>query len=71
MSIKPGEKIRICGHTGSGKSSLGMALFRLLEIPPERSTLVDGVDIAKIPRQDVRSRLNGVPQDPFFMKGSI
>ncbi|RDW71574.1 cyclic peptide transporter [Coleophoma cylindrospora] len=71
MSIKPGEKIGICGRTGSGKSSLIMTLFRLLEISSESSILVDGVDITKIARQAVRSRFNAVPQDPFFMKGNI
>ncbi|KAG9231678.1 putative multidrug resistance-associated protein [Amylocarpus encephaloides] len=71
MTIQPGEKIGICGRSGSGKSSLIMTLFRMLEIAPESSILIDGVDITKIPRQAVRSRLNAIPQDPFFMKGSI
>jgi ABC-type multidrug transport system fused ATPase/permease subunit len=71
MTIKPGEKIGICGRSGSGKSSLIMTLFRMLEIPPESSILIDGIDITTISRQVVRSRLNAIPQDPFFMKGSI
>lgn len=71
MSIKPGEKIGVCGRSGSGKSSLIMTLFRLLEVTPESSLLVDGIDITRIPREIVRSRFNAIPQDPFFMKGSI
>ncbi|KAL2069425.1 hypothetical protein VTL71DRAFT_14104 [Oculimacula yallundae] len=71
LHIKAGEKIGICGRTGSGKSSLLMTLFRMLEISAESSIIVDGIDITTIPRQLVRSRFNAIPQDPFFMKGSI
>ncbi|KAH7410668.1 putative ATP-binding cassette transporter [Cadophora sp. MPI-SDFR-AT-0126] len=71
LHILPGEKIGICGRSGSGKSSLLMTLFRMLEIQPESSIKVDDIDISTIPRQTVRSRFNAIPQDPFFMKGSI
>lgn len=71
MVIQPGEKIGICGRTGSGKSSLISALFRMLEISASSSIIVDGIDITTIPRQVVRWTLNAIPQDPFFMKGSI
>ncbi|KAK0120207.1 hypothetical protein ONS95_011613 [Cadophora gregata] len=71
LHIAAGEKIGICGRSGSGKSSLLMTLFRMLEIQPESSIIVDGIDISTIPRQTVRSRFNAIPQDPFFMKGSI
>jgi ATP-binding cassette, subfamily C (CFTR/MRP), member 1 len=70
MSILPGEKLGICGRTGSGKSSLIMTLLRLLEIS-QGSVVIDGIDITTIPRQILRSRLNAIPQDPFFLQGSI
>ncbi|KAG4410817.1 hypothetical protein IFR04_016047 [Cadophora malorum] len=71
LHIAPGEKIGICGRSGSGKSSLFMTLFRMLEIQFESSIIVDGIDVATIPRQTVRSLFNAIPQDPFFIKGSI
>lgn len=71
LSINPGEKIGLCGRSGSGKSSLVAALFRMLELHPGSSILVDGIDISTIPRQTVRARLNAVPQDPFFLRSTI
>ncbi|KAE9371145.1 putative multidrug resistance-associated protein [Stipitochalara longipes BDJ] len=71
LSIKAGEKIGVCGRTGSGKSSLIMTLFQLLKISPESSVFIDNIDITKIPRHVLRERLNAIPQDPFFLKGSI
>lgn len=71
LDIRAGEKVGICGRSGSGKSSLVMALFRMLEYGPGSSIIVDGIDISTIPRQVVRERFNAVPQDPFFLKGSI
>ncbi|KAJ6143280.1 hypothetical protein N7471_002733 [Penicillium samsonianum] len=71
MDIKPGEKIGVCGRTGSGKSSLVMTLLRLLEVSLECFILIDGVDITKVPRQTVRAGINAIPQDAFVMNGSI
>lgn len=71
MTIKAGEKIGICGRSGSGKSSLVTSLFRMLEITDESRITIDGVDISTLPREVVRSRLNAIPQEPFFMKGTI
>ncbi|RCI10632.1 hypothetical protein L249_4464 [Ophiocordyceps polyrhachis-furcata BCC 54312] len=70
FTIKPGEKVAICGRTGSGKSSLVAATLRMLEVE-SGSISIDGIDISSIPRQQVRSRLNTVPQDPFFLHGSV
>ncbi|KAH6855473.1 ABC transporter [Chaetomium sp. MPI-CAGE-AT-0009] len=70
LSIKAGEKIGICGRTGSGKTSLIMTLFRLVDMQGG-SIRVDGVDIATLPRQEVRTKIVAVPQHPFLLKGSV
>jgi ATP-binding cassette, subfamily C (CFTR/MRP), member 1 len=70
LSIAAGDKIGICGRTGSGKTSLLMTLFRLVDLQ-SGSIFVDGIDIATVPRQEVRRRISGVPQQPFLLKGSV
>ncbi|TQV93497.1 ABC multidrug transporter [Cordyceps javanica] len=70
LTIKSGERIAICGRTGSGKSSCVSSLFRMLDLDTG-SILIDGVDIAKAPREELRMRLNTVPQQPFFLYGSV
>lgn len=70
LSIRGGEKIGICGRTGSGKSSLIMTLFRMLELG-SGSIIIDGMDLSTIPRHEVRSRIIGLPQDVFLLNGSV
>jgi ABC-type multidrug transport system fused ATPase/permease subunit len=56
FEVAGGERVGICGRTGSGKSSLMLALFRILEL--ERGSVeIDGVDIADLGLDDLRSRL--------------
>ncbi|KAM5429329.1 hypothetical protein McanCB56680_000032 [Microsporum canis] len=70
FSINAGEKVAICGRTGSGKSSLVSCLLRMLDMD-SGTILVDDIDISTIPRQEVRRRLNTLPQEPFFLYGSV
>ena len=71
LKIEPGQKIGICGRSGSGKSSLLAALFRMVEVEPTSQILIDGVDITQIPRNATRHALNAIPQEPFSTYGSI
>lgn len=70
VTIGGGQKIGICGRSGSGKSSLVSTLLRLVDLTAG-SILVDGVDLATLPRQTVREKMVVITQEPYFYPGSI
>lgn len=70
LEVLPREKIGIVGRTGSGKTSLSLALFRILEAAGG-SISIDGENIASCGLHDLRSRLTIIPQDSVLFSGSL
>lgn len=70
LSIKAGEKVGVVGRTGAGKSSLLLALFRMIK-PIGGSITIGGVNTQSLKLHDLRSHLGIIPQDSFLFQGSI
>ncbi|KAK9847067.1 hypothetical protein WJX84_012280 [Apatococcus fuscideae] len=70
FTVNAREKVGVAGRTGCGKSTLMMALYRIVE-PSGGRILIDGIDIASIGLFDLRSRLALVPQDPVIFSGTV
>ncbi|GAA2173352.1 ABC transporter ATP-binding protein [Arthrobacter parietis] len=70
FAAKPGETVAIVGPTGAGKTTLVNLVMRFYELNSGRITL-DGVDITRISRAELRSRVGMVLQDAWLFGGSI
>ncbi|GAA5888678.1 hypothetical protein JCM16303_000890 [Sporobolomyces ruberrimus] len=70
LRIEPGEKVGIVGESGCGKSSLSLALMRLI-IPSGGAITIDGRKLADTNIDSLRSRLTLVPQDPTLFSGTL
>ena len=70
LSVTGGERIGVVGRTGAGKSSIMSTLFRLTELCGGSIT-IDGIDIANVGLETLRSRLSIIPQDPTLFRGTV
>ena len=70
FEINGNEKVGIVGRTGAGKSTLTLAMFRILE-PSQGTIEIDNVDIKTLGLDDLRSNLTIIPQDPFLYSDTL
>ena len=70
LQINPNEKIGVVGRTGAGKSSLTLALFRIIE-PSEGHVSIDNLNTSTIGLLDLRRRLAIIPQDAALFEGTV
>lgn len=68
--VQAGMKVGIVGRTGSGKSSILQALFRLCDLS-EGTIKIDGVDIKDVGLHELRQNIAFIPQSPFLLQGTI
>jgi ABC-type multidrug transport system fused ATPase/permease subunit len=70
LDIKAGEKIGLSGRTGGGKSTMLGLLFRL--VPKHTGTIaIDNQDLSLLSREEIRSCIITIPQEPFLLSGSV
>ncbi len=70
FEVRPGESVAIVGATGAGKTSIINLLERFYEVK-KGTILIDGVDIRKMRKSDLRSNIGLVMQDVFLFAGDI
>ena len=70
FEINPKEKIGVVGRTGSGKSTLCLCLFRLLEADQGKIS-IDDIDISSIGLEILRKNLTIIPQEPTLIEGTL
>eukprot|EP00644_Phytophthora_capsici_P003380 jgi/Phyca11/116574/e_gw1.31.204.1 len=74
FTVKGGEKVGICGRTGAGKSSLLLALFRMVSFDSGvggGSIYIDEVATTALTLTELRSRMAIIPQDPVLFAASV
>ncbi|WP_411112802.1 ABC transporter ATP-binding protein [Streptomyces sp. 029-5] len=70
LSVEPGQTVAIVGPTGAGKTTLVNLLMRFYEVTGGRITL-DGTDVARMSRAELRSGIGMVLQDTWLFGGTI
>ena len=70
LTVKPGQRVGLVGHSGSGKSSLTRLLLRFSDIS-QGKILIDGQDIANVTQESLRKSIAYVPQEPLLFHRSL
>ncbi|MDT7787049.1 MAG: ATP-binding cassette, subfamily bacterial, partial [Pseudonocardiales bacterium] len=70
LSLPAGATVAIVGETGSGKSTLGRLMTRLVD-PTSGRVLLNGTDMRESPLEHLRARVTLVPQDGFLFEGTL
>lgn len=70
LNVRPGEKVGLVGHSGSGKSTITKALMRFVDVT-SGDVLIDGQDIRKITQDDLHRSISYISQDPILFHRSI
>lgn len=70
VSIEPGQKVGLVGHSGSGKSTFVNLVLRLYDVNQGR-ILIDGVDIKTVTQQSLRKNIGMIPQDPSLFHRTL
>jgi ATP-binding cassette subfamily B multidrug efflux pump len=70
LVAEPGQTVAIVGPTGAGKTTLVNLIMRFYELDAGRIT-IDGVDIARLTRSDLRAQIGMVLQDTWLFNGTI
>lgn len=70
LKVKPGEKVGLVGHSGSGKSTIVKMLLRFADVKGGE-ILIDGQNVARLRQDDLRSKISYVPQEPILFHRPI
>lgn len=70
FEVKPGQMVGVLGKVGSGKTTLVNCLNNHLEVAPG-TVFIDGIDITALSRQDLRSAVRTITQDPFLFSDTV
>ncbi|RYI09347.1 MAG: ATP-binding cassette domain-containing protein, partial [Acetobacteraceae bacterium] len=70
FTLKPGQKLALVGHSGSGKSTIGRLLFRFYDVT-SGSVRIDGQDLRDVTQTSLHAQIGVVPQDTVLFNDTI
>lgn len=71
FSIEKEKTLGIIGKTGSGKSTIISLIMRLYDTQKREEILINGIDVADIPLEDLRNKISYVPQENYLFSDTV